>query len=69
MRERRNIKPYVATSYNDAARAINRKELAIYIVKDAYKETKEEIKRDKNKGRFGRVAEYSAVAEPPNLLE
>ena len=42
MRERRNIKPYVATSYNDAARAINRKELAIYIVKDAYKETKEE---------------------------
>lgn len=56
MRERRSIKPYVATSYNDAARAINRKELAIYIVKDAYKETKEEIKRDKNKGRFGRIA-------------
>lgn len=55
MRERRNIKPYVATTYNDAARAINRKELAVYIVRDAYEETKKEIKRDKNKGRFGRV--------------
>lgn len=61
MRERRNIKPYVATSYNEVARAVNRKELAIYIVGDAYEETKKEIKKDKNKGRLGRVTGKTAM--------
>lgn len=54
MRVKRTIKPMIIKEYNELAKAINNKTLAIFIVGEAYEELKKDIMKKHKKGKTNR---------------